>query len=181
MEFNKYKELGDYHWSEYKAKTIYGQHADKVAQWVGDGKNLLDIGAGDGLITSLLPGAIGIDDNEVAVSLAKEHGVNVYLMDAYHLSQFDITMFDKVLMADVIEHFEFPEKILESVYNLLKPEGLLFITTPPKKDNGELHDKYHYKEYSPEELKEFVEKFGFKLISQIEQKFVRIYAKFQKV
>lgn len=151
MEFNKYKERGAYHWDEYKNQTIYGKHADRVKGWVRDGKTL-DIGAGDGLITSLI-GAEGIDDNETAIKLAKEKGVNVKFGSAYNLSDFEDESFDNVLMADVIEHLEFPEKCLKEIKRVLKKGGLLYITTPPAKSDGTLHDtKYHYREYTLEQL-----------------------------
>lgn len=177
MEFNKYKERGAYHWAEYEAQTIYGQHADKVKAWIRKGKTL-DIGAGDGLITSLL-GAEGIDDNELAVKLAKEKKADVRLGDAYNL-KYPAKTFDNVLMADVIEHLEFPEKTIKEIKRILKLDGKLYVITPPKKDDGTLHDKYHYKEYTPDELKTFVEGFGFKLDEEIiiKKEFVRMYAIF---
>ena len=181
MEFNKYKELGDYHHKEFKQNTIYGQHARKVVKWIPEGKTL-DIGAGDGLITSLIPGAMGIDDNALAVELAQKHGVSVILESAYDLFHpVNAEIFDNVLMADVIEHLEFPDKVMNRINKIIKSGGLLFITTPPKRNDGILHDKYHYKEYSKEELKEYVESFGYKLLEPIEEKFVRLYAKFQKI
>jgi 2-polyprenyl-3-methyl-5-hydroxy-6-metoxy-1,4-benzoquinol methylase len=176
MEFNKYKEFGDYHWKEYRDKTIYGLHADKVSEWVTEGETL-DIGAGDGLITSLIPGAIGIDDNQLAYNLAHIHGVDVRLMSAYNI-KFD-SKFDNILMADVIEHLKQPDEVMSNILKVIKTNGFLFITTPPKRKNGILHDEYHYREYSPEELQEYVEKFGFRLVEPIEEKFVRLYAKFQ--
>lgn len=75
MGFDKYKERGGgaYHWIEYEQKTVYGMHARKVKKWVNNGKTL-DVGAGDGLITSLL-NCEGIDNNKIAVKLAKNKGV----------------------------------------------------------------------------------------------------------
>lgn len=183
MEFDKYEKFGKYHWTEYEQHTTYGVHADKVAKWV-EGEKLLDIGAGDGLITSLLIkkgiDCVGIDDNELAVKLANEERVPVVLGNAYHLS-FEDEMFDTVLMADVIEHFEYPGSVLREVSRVLKPNGILYITTPPKKEGEGLHDRFHFREYSPDELVEFLRVFGFKLVEPTEVKYVRIYGKFQKI
>lgn len=181
MEFDKYKKRGAYHWKEHKKQTIYGKHADKVKGWVRKGKTL-DVGAGDGLITYLI-GAEGVDDNELAVRLARERNVDVKIDSAYDLKYLD-SMFDNVLMADVIEHLEFPEKALQQVRRVLKENGYLYIVTPPAKKKGKgLHDKYHYREYTPDELTLLMEKNGFELVCDIEiiTSYVRMYGVFRKV
>jgi len=182
MEFDKYKKFGAYHFTEYEQRTTYGVHADKVANWVKE-DNILDVGAGDGLLTHLLiqkgKTVIGIDDNEIAVKLANEKGVPVGIMSAYKID-FPEEVFDAVLLADVIEHLEYPSEAIWEVRKVLKPEGIFYITTPPKKEGG-LHDKYHFREYSPEELVRFMKSLKFELVEPTEVKNVRIYAKFKKI
>src|SRR6056297_2045858 len=95
ITFNKYEKRGAYHWKEFNQNTAYRKHALIVQQWISSGRTL-DIGAGDGLITSLID-AEGIDDNETAVKLAKEKGVNVILGDAYDMP-YKKNIFDNVLM-----------------------------------------------------------------------------------
>jgi len=179
MEFDKYKERGGYHWIEYEQKTVYGMHARKVKKWVNDGKTL-DVGAGDGLITSLL-NCEGIDNNKIAVKLAKDKGVNVRNCDIYNLD-YDEDTFDNIFMGDVIEHLEFPDIAINNIKKILKNNGLLYIVTPPK--IGEtLHDKYHFKEYSPIELIEFLKPFDFEIIGGIEiiEEYIRMYAVFKNI
>lgn len=180
MEFDKYKEKGAYHWDEYNKKTPYQKHADKIKEWVRSGKTL-DIGAGDGLITFLI-GAIGIDDNEIAVRLAQDRDVNVSLGDAYHL-EFENSSFNNVFMGDVIEHLEYPDIVMMEVSRVLNKNGYLYIVTPPAKKNGLFDSKYHYREYTPEQLIEYMGSFGFVLINDVEiiNEYVRMYAVFQKV
>lgn len=61
-------------------------------------------------------------------------------------------------MGDVIEHLEKPEKVLAEVKQVLSMDGSLYVVTPPKQPQlGE----YHYREYTPEELKDFIEAQGF--------------------
>lgn len=180
MEFNKYRDLGAYHWKEWEKKTIYGQHAEKVASWVNE-PTVLDIGAGDGLITYLLNKkpdirCIGIDDNRLAVNLAKEKKSLVFHGDAYNIP-FGDNMFSAVLMADVIEHFETPDIAIEEAKRVLKKGGYFYITTPPAMKNG-LHDKYHYREYTPQQLTTYITNFGFSMVEPVETKFVRMYGKF---
>ena len=157
MKFTKYDQFGAYHWGQYDKGTKYKVHADRVKDWIKE-SSVLDIGAGDGKITSLIKGAVGIDNEPTAVKLSQEKGVNVVLGDAYHLPYMD-KCFDSALMADVLEHFEFPDDALEEAKRVLKK--YLYITTPPKRDDGKLTDKFHYIEWTPEELVELVEKHGF--------------------
>lgn len=177
MKFTKYLKYGAYHWKQYEQNTKYRKHADRVKKWVKE-KDTLDVGAGDGKITHLL-GIRGIDDEPEAVRLAQEKGADVELGDAYNLNFVD-EFFDSVLMCDVLEHFEYPSKALQASRRVLKQ--YLYIVTPPKRADGKLTDKFHYQEWTPEELKELVEKEGFKLEGEIlvipEEKVM--YAKFKK-
>ena len=180
MEFDKYKQKGAYHWKEYKDKSAYGKHADKVKGWIRKDGKTLDIGAGDGLITHLI-NAKGIDNNDIAVKLAKGKGVDVSYGNAYQL-EFKDNSFDNVFMGDVIEHLEFPDTAMIEIKRILKKDGYVYIVTPPAKENG-LHDKYHYREYKSNELIECMEKNGFGLVGDIEivNKFVRMYGIFKKL
>lgn len=166
MEFEKYKNWKDYHWREYERDTIYKRHADKVKDWV-KGKNILDIGAGDGLITSLI-GAKGIDVDEYGIKEAGKHGIVVEKRSAYNLAG----EYDAVFMGDVMEHLERPEEALKEIKKVLK--GHLYLVVPKK--HKEL-PKEHFQEWEPQEIVEFVEKQGFKTLS-LEQANERIYIKF---
>lgn len=175
MKFTKYEQFGAYHWRQYDKNTKYRKHADRICAWVTE-KNVLDVGAGDGKITSLL-GIRGIDDEPEAVRLAQEKGVNVVLGDAYHLA-FSDNEFEAVLMVDVLEHFDKPlEALIEARRVLTKA---LYIVTPPKGEK--ITDKFHVQEWTPEGLVALVESAGFKLDGEAlvvpEEKC--IYAKFKK-
>lgn len=176
--FTKYEKFGPYHWELLKKGGRYQQHLDNIVQWVKE-KNILDIGAGDGLITYHLK-AKGIENNQTAVKLAKEKGADVIFGDAYALP-FKDEEFESALMIDVLEHCEFPKLALKEARRVLK--NYLYVTTPPKGIKGDrLLDEFHYTEWSPEELKELVEAEGFQLEGEIitrpDEK--NMYAKFKK-
>ena len=174
MEFNKYAERGAYHWEEYKHQNEYGKHANLVKEWMKNETNILDIGAGDGLITHLIK-AIEIDDNRIAVQLAKEKGVNVTLGSVYQIP-YGHELFNAVYLGDVIEHLEHPDDAMREIYRVLKPGGRIYVVTPPALPSGKLQDKYHYLEYTPVQLTAYME-------SQGEIKIVkhRMYGRFIKV
>jgi ubiquinone/menaquinone biosynthesis C-methylase UbiE len=179
IEFDKYKRKGAYHWKDFNRQSAYRTNALFIKDWIDGGKTL-DIGAGDGLITSLLCNAIGIDDNVLAVNFAQERMVDVRLGDAYNL-QFGNCEFDNVLMADVLEHLKDDKAAVLEVHRVLKPLGGYYIVTPPKITKN-IH-KYHYREYTPDDLVSFVKPLGFKLVGQIEVRpeLNRMYAKFLKI
>lgn len=178
MYFPKYAKHGAYHWHFYDKNTKYRRHADRIKEWVKE-KNVLDIGAGDGKITHLL-GIQGVDNEPEGVRLAQEKGANVVLGDAYHLPYKD-EEFEAVLMADTLEHFERPLEALGEARRVLS--DCLYISTPPKRSDGKLTDKYHYFECTSDELITMVEIVGFKVEGEIlvipEEK--TMYGKFRKV
>jgi glycosyltransferase involved in cell wall biosynthesis len=177
VEFSKYKKWGAYHWEQYKKLFKYKKHANKVKKWVKE-KRVLDIGAGDGLITSLV-GAVGIDNEPEAVKLANEKGVHVFEGNGYSIN-FPDNFFESAMMIDVLEHFKNPRKALKEAKRVI--EKYLYICTPPKRDDGKLTDKFHFQEWTDKELKELVENEGFKLEGKIEvnKKDKFMYAKFRK-
>ena len=176
MRFDKYDKKGDYHWREYenkKSKTY--KHTQIIKDWIKE-TNVLDIGAGDGLITKLMR-FTGIEIEPTGVRLAKEHGANVYLGDAYNLP-WPENAFEAALLGDTLEHMEFPGKCLREAHRVL--EHYLYIVNPIKRDHLE---KRHYQEWTPSELTELVESCGFELVGKIKSypKDRRDYAKFKKI
>lgn len=176
--FTKYAEKGAYHWKQYDQKGYkYQIHADRVKDWVKEVK-VLDVGAGDGLITFLL-GAHGIEYEQLAVDLGKERGANIIQGDAYKLP-FEYNSFEAVTMIDVLEHFEFPEKALAEARRVAP---VLYINTPPKKDDGTLTDKFHVQEWSASGLVQLLENNGYTIdgFVSVYPKEKLMYAKFRRV
>jgi ubiquinone/menaquinone biosynthesis C-methylase UbiE len=176
QEFTKYKQKGDYHWKMYSdSNTKYHRHADRVKEWIKE-EYVLDIGCGDGKITSML-NAIGLDNDMEGLRLANEHGVHTVYGDAYKLP-FYAEQFDAVFMGDVLEHLEHPLAALKEVYRVCKK--YLYVAVPIP---GMQKDPFHVNEPNAQELKFLVETAGFKLEGEIlevrEDK--RLYGKFKKL
>ena len=178
MKFTKYHKLGAYHWSLYEKNVHYRRHVARLKEWIKE-TNVLEVGAGDGKITSILD-IKGIDNEPEAVRLAQEKGADVVFGDAYHLSAKD-EEFGSILMANVLEHFEFPLEALKEARRVLK--DYIYIVTPPKNLVPGKMDKFHYQEWTPEELKNLVESEGFSLEGEVlvVPKEKCMYGKFRKI
>ncbi len=154
--FAKYDRLGDYHWDEFNCDTPYRQHALHVQQWITE-QCVLDIGAGDGLITHLLIEkglqATGIDDNHRAVQLAGQHGIPVTHGNAYHLSG----KYDAVYLGDVLEQLEHQSEIIRKISRIT---NVLYIATPPR--GLYPTDEFHIRECTQSELRTFMEAHGWR-------------------
>lgn len=176
IKFDKYDKRGAYHWKEFNKDTKYRESVLFIKSWIREG-DTLDVGAGDGLITHQID-AVGIDDNEKAVKLAQNKGANVIYGDACNLMFYSGT-FDNILFADVIEHIKDYKKALYEARRVLRDDGMLYVVTPPKiKDIN----KYHYREWTPDELKNDIEALGYRLSDEIIVRgdLNRMYAKFYR-
>lgn len=98
-----------------------------------NGGRLLDVGFGNGgflkLATEMGWQAEGIDFDPKAVALAKSRGLNVRCASAADLSA-QHEQFDIITLSHVIEHVPDPIALLEDLYRLLKPGGILWLETP---------------------------------------------------
>ena len=96
---------------------------------------LLDVGCGDGSLNILLQGkarlVVGVDAALPACREARAKGFKVQCADlnACHLPYRD-GVFDAVTCLDVIEHVLDPRHLLRELARVLRPHGVLVVTTP---------------------------------------------------
>lgn len=166
MEFTKYEKYGAYHWDEYNQPTIYRDHANRVKDWVKE-KKVLDIGCGDGLITSLLK-AKGIDNHKLAIQMAKDRGVDAEVGDVYTVTG----KYDAVYLGDTLEHLDEPEKAINKISEIT---NVVYVVTPPKQNP---YRPYHVREWQPEELVTWMAELGWE--GNVEVANDRIYGRFTK-
>ena len=115
--------------------------------------------------------AVGYDNNRTAVKLAREKGVLA-------IDWLPVLKYDNILLADVIEHIENPQKELRCLDNLLSEKGFVYIVTPIKQP---VLSKYHYREYTESELIEEMKELGYSVKEMIvKPEYKRMYAKFSK-
>jgi SAM-dependent methyltransferase len=121
-----------------------------VRRHLPDGKRLLDAGANFGHFLSLARDhyeASGVEISAAAVTWSREHlGVDNHVGSIESLPSERTGPYDAVTLWDVIEHVADPEKVLASLRDVLRPGGLLFLSTP---DTGSrvarlMRAKWHY-------------------------------------
>lgn len=98
--------------------------------------NILDLGCGDGThargVYDLSVGNVfGIDISDYIISRAKDMhpGIKFKRASAYKLPYKD-NFFDFIYSIDIIEHLDYPEKMLEEASRVLKDGGVFVIQTP---------------------------------------------------
>lgn len=168
--FDKYELMGAYHWKEcdrnskeYNPPLVarYNMIAKRV-----NGGCVLDIGAGDGFLSGLVAkkcdSVIAIEYESSGAKLARSmlskfENVEVIQGDSY-LLPFTDHQFDWVLMADVIEHLDQPDKAVSEMARVVRLDGTVCVTTPQWRPDR-VWDKRHIKEFRPEELREQLESY----------------------
>ena len=118
-----------------KIKIHFGLKKDKSNYL--EGLNILDIGCGGGLISEpmarLGANVTGIDASEKNINIAKLHskknGLKINYFNASPENLEHIEKFDIILNLEIVEHVDNLDLYLQSCYNLLKKNGLMFTAT----------------------------------------------------
>jgi 2-polyprenyl-3-methyl-5-hydroxy-6-metoxy-1,4-benzoquinol methylase len=118
-----------------------------IIRRIGNGLTVLDVGAGDGVIS----GPIWEMGNEVVsvelptiAAIAHSCGVpSVVAGDAEHLT-FASNSFDVVIASEVLEHLWDPNNFFDEAYRILKAGGHLIIETPEGKGSLLYDDHKNY-------------------------------------
>ena len=141
-----------------------------------DGARSLDVGAGSGKLVRFLRrsgvNAMGIEPSRALFDhfLAGDPAFSCGTLDT--CEGLEPGMFDIVTAFDVIEHVARPLEFLNQTARLLKPGGVLFVSTP---DVGSVtarifgrrwhfYHAYHLSYFSPNTLAEAAKRFGFVLL-----------------
>ena len=159
-----------------------------LRQLVGRGNNVLDIGCGDGYFASTIADynkVVGIDVLSQPIHISSfEQYIRINLQNGLKdiLPQLGEQKFDKILLADVLEHLCFPEELLRDCHLLLKPHGELLVSVPNVAnitvrfmlllgrwnytDRGIL-DRTHYRFYTRYTARCLLEDNGYNIVKQI--------------
>ena len=145
-----------------------------IRKYKSSGK-LLDIGCSVG---SMLEAAdkhfdpLGIDVAEWALEKAREKGLKVKSGTLEGIKFQDET-FDVVTFTEVIEHIHDPLAFLTEVHRILKPDGVIYLTTGnieglrAKRDGAKwyyLTPQYHICFFAPRTIRKILENSGFEVM-----------------
>jgi len=104
------------------------------------GLRALDVGCGGGLLSEAMAQAganvVGVDLSPELIEVAKLHalgselsGIEYQLISAEEMAQQHPAQFDVVTCMEMLEHVPEPEAVLAACVKLLKPGGLLVLST----------------------------------------------------
>lgn len=136
--------MRQYSWGQF-SKSFF----DKIIEWfrftniisnIPYSKQLLDIGCGyDGKLLKILRNkqliaqGVGID---LSVSAKKYKYIKLIPTNTENNLPFTSNNFDTVVSLALIEHLHNPTKVIKDMHRVLKPDGILLITTPNAKWRG---------------------------------------------
>ena len=171
ISFEKYRERGAYHWQNYfgglfKIDCFLRGRYDLVISFLKkwgatSASRVLEVGCGDGALSGLIYKSFGceltgLEPSADGIRYCQE------MFDKYHFQgnfaisegysfQSPDNHYDFVVLADVIEHLQHPDRMLDEIKRVLRPGGKAIITTPIRTSECP-EDKMHVHEFYPDEL-----------------------------
>ena len=135
--------------------------ARRLTSRFGPGR-VLEIGFGDGSFLEKMADsgweADGIETSDTAVEMSRaKRGINTWKGEVT-ASDFEESSYDLVIMRHVLEHMDKPDRVLSRIFEILCPNGAIFIAVPnidsvEAKIAGDrwfhLDPAYHKTHYSP--------------------------------
>ncbi len=149
-------------------EDLWAEHFSRYAfaRRFASGKRVIDIGCGTGYGTAELAReaarAVGVDVNAEAVAYAAAHygsGPNTnYLAASASALPFADASFDLATVFEVIEHLSDWRTLLAEARRVLRPDGVLLISTPNKRYYAQTRSEigpnpFHVHEFEPSEFR----------------------------
>lgn len=149
-------------YNEHLVRYLFGR------QFAGQ-KTVLDLGCGSGygaaLIAEVAAKVIGLDVSTEAVQYARENfsasDLHYMVTDGESLALASGS-FDLVLCFEVIEHLTDQESLLQEIRRVLKPKGILVISTPNRHfytEERKQVNPYHTREFDYVEFRNFLKRY----------------------
>lgn len=115
-------------------KNIFAKFAKYIFQ--KPNPSILDVGCGEGHINALLRRInkpytyLGLDASPAQIALAKKKGIHIRQCDISSGFNVKSNAYDVVLATEIIEHVYDTTFFLQEAQRVLKPGGVLILTTP---------------------------------------------------
>lgn len=126
-----------YSFSDYKSRQSQFEarytHTVDIIKRFSKGKRVLEVGAGFGLLSSMLCKAgytVSVLEPNVPVEYVKKLPVRVYKQYLESFVNSNSQLFDVIIMFDVLEHSDDPLLTVQMLKHLLAKNGIVVIQTP---------------------------------------------------
>jgi 2-polyprenyl-3-methyl-5-hydroxy-6-metoxy-1,4-benzoquinol methylase len=147
--------------------TVEHLHRYAFAMEYVNGKNVLDIASGEGygsnLLASVAREVVGVDISQEAINFASQKYTSsnlIFKVGSADLIPLPDNAVDIVVSFETLEHHDKHEEMMSEIHRVLKPDGLLIMSTPDKSlyHRRDPNNIYHVKELNFEEFKHLIEK-----------------------
>jgi len=151
--------------TEQEAKEVYGDIEFRygLATPYAQNKEVLDIACGTGIGTinfsSIAKNIVGMDYGEEVINYAKKNfkreNITYIIWNAEKVFPFEDNTVDLITAFEFIEHIKGYKHFLKECNRVLKPGGVMVLTTPNAKHNKVMH-MWHVQEFTNDELKQLL-------------------------
>jgi len=135
-----HEELENYYDSDYDVTRYYSPITEKRYNVLLDSfekerktNRILDIGAGYGFFLEAAKNrgweVYGTEISDDAITHCKEKGIEL-MKGSVETINFGALTFDVIVTIEVIEHLNTPKSFVDKIHQLLRPDGLFYVTTP---------------------------------------------------
>lgn len=149
-------------------REIWYEHFHRYTMALGfaEGKHVLDAACGEGYGSHVLAqkanSVVGVDVSESAINHAQKNyqQANLQFVKSNVLNmKFKDHSFDLVVSFETLEHLVEHDQLMAEFKRVLKPDGMLLISTPDKKEYSDktgFDNEYHHKELYQHEFAELI-------------------------
>lgn len=148
---------------------IHHLHRYAISLELARNKKVLDIASGEGygsnLLAQVAQEVIGVDIDDSVVKFAsnkyKKNNLSFKTGSTSAIPSED-NQFDVIISFETIEHHDEHEKMMSEFKRVLKPDGIVIISSPDKKNYTDIPNytnHFHVKELYKEEFKDLMNKY----------------------
>lgn len=121
-------------WESYAHPRPIPKTLATLKKWGGRGHHILDVGCGSGFYAQFFRQqgnlVVGVDITPQGVAATRQRGLEALIANLEAGLPFASQTFDMVTCVEVVEHLLQPERALEEIHRVLRPQGQLIVTTP---------------------------------------------------
>lgn len=115
---------------------VQNSKVQSFAPFMGKGELLMDVGCGNGSLLRMIQKfgdsswqLVGVDLADDSIAHLESMGITG-VKERFEIMDWDGTPPSVIVMNQVLEHFEDPQKVVAKAFEILKPGGVLVIETP---------------------------------------------------